>query len=94
VPWPTGLPWLDGFANRTAVLDAFEQLGSHAIGLSPAGALDIADVYRATGRLDEERRTLERYVSKPVLRTHASYLATYLRDRGHADLAASITVHQ
>jgi hypothetical protein len=89
-----GLPWLDRFGNRAAVLDAFEQFGSRAIGLLPAGALDIADVYRSTGRLDEERRTLERYVSEPVLRNHASYLAKYLQDRGHGDLVSSIIVRE
>jgi hypothetical protein len=49
-------------------------------------------VYRAIDRPEDERRTLERYVSKPVLRPHASYLAGYLQARGHADLAPMITI--
>jgi hypothetical protein len=39
-----GLPWLDEFPDRRAVLDAFEAHGPFPLGLSPAGALDIADV--------------------------------------------------
>ena len=85
-----GLPWLDQFPDRDAVLAAFEKAGSLAIGLSPAGALDIADLYRAVGRAADERRTLESYVARPVLRSHAVYLAKYLQQHGHADLVTLI----
>lgn len=87
-----GLPWLDRFPNREAVLNAFEELGPLPIGLSPAGGLDIADVYRAIGDREAERRTLEQYVSRPVLRSHATYLAEYLVQRDHADLVPLITL--
>ena len=87
-----GLPWLDRFPNRKAVLDAFKELGPLPIGMSPAGGLDIADVYRAIGDFVAERRTLEEYVSRPVLRSHSTYLAGYLEQRGHADLVPLITV--
>ena len=89
-----GLPWLGRFPNRETVLEAFEAAGPFPLGLSPAGALDIADVYRAIGRTADERRTLEHYVSRPVLRGHASYLADYLAARGHDDLTPRITVHE
>ncbi len=88
-----GLPWLDRFPNRASILDAFHQFGPLALGMSPAGPLDVADLYRLTGRHDEERRTLEQYVSRPVLRSHATYLAEYLSERGHADLAEQITAY-
>jgi hypothetical protein len=88
-----GLPWLDRFPGRGSVLDAFHEFGPLGIGMSPAGALDIADLYRSIGRHEEERRTLEQYVSRPVLRSHASYLAQYLTERGHGDLAERITPH-
>ena len=87
-----GLPWLDGFPDRAAVLDAFERDGPLGIGMSPAGGLDIADVYRAVGDHDAERRTLEHYVSRPVLRSHAEYLTEYLQQRGHEALIPLITV--
>ena len=87
-----GLRWLDSFPNRAAVLEEFEAVGPLPLGLSPAGGLDIADLYRAIGRTADERRTLEHYVSRPVLRNHAPYLADYLAARGHQDLASRITV--
>jgi hypothetical protein len=36
---------------------------------------------------------LEQYVSRPVLRFHAAYLAGYLEQRDHEGLVARITVH-
>lgn len=89
-----GLPWLDHFPGREAVLNAFHTFGPLALGMGPAGPLDIADLYRSTGRYDEERRILERYVSRPVLRSHAAYLAEYLTGHGHGDLAGRITARE
>lgn len=86
-----GLPWLARFPDATSVLSAFEAAGPLALGMSPAGYLDIADVYRARGQLEAERRTLERYVSTPHLVGHAEYLRRYLIDRGHDDLASAVT---
>jgi hypothetical protein len=56
--------------------------------------LDIADLYRAMGRRTDERRTLEGYVARPVLGSHAAYLAKYLQEHGHDDLVAHITTRQ
>ena len=89
-----GLPWLDHFPDRDAVLAAFEGAGSLAIGLTPAGALDVADLYRAVGRGADERRTVEGYVAHPVLGTHAVYLAKYLQQHGHADLVSLIRTRE
>jgi len=85
-----GLPWLDRFATKADILLAFETEGALAIGMSPAGALDIADVYVSLGQGEDARRTLEDYVSSPVNGGHAKYLAGYLVDRGHADLVGQI----
>ena len=63
------------------------------MGLGPAGWLDVADVYRATGDVAGERRVLEGYVARPVLGTHAGYLADYLASHGHGDLVRRITTH-
>jgi hypothetical protein len=88
-----GLPWLDRFPDRASVLDECARVGPLPLGLSPAGWLDIADVHRAAGDREAERRTLERYVSGPVLRAHASYLAGYLQEHGHRDLVDQIQTH-
>jgi hypothetical protein len=61
--------------------------------MSPAGGLDIAEeMLTALGRPADARRTLERYVERPVLRPHAEYLTTYLTEIGHADLVSRIRV--
>ncbi len=85
-----GLPWLDRYPSRTAILAEFERHGSLAIGMSPAGALDIADLYQALGRDEDARRTLAQYVSHPVLRSHAAYLSDYLAARGYEDMVERI----
>lgn len=86
-----GLPWLSQFEDRASLLAAFESHGATAIGMSPAGPLDIADVLRAMGDLRRERSVLEEYVASPVLPNHASYLSEHLRSRGHGDLIERIT---
>jgi len=85
-----GLPWLDRFPSKEAIFTAFEELVALGIGMSPAGGLDIADMYVGLGRESDARRTLERYVERPVLINHASYLKEYLVERGHEDLVTRI----
>jgi hypothetical protein len=86
------LPWLDRFPDRASLVAAFEREGPLALGMSPSGPLDVADLHRATGRPDEERRVLEAYVAEPVQHGHAGYLAEHLRERGYHDLVERITV--
>lgn len=86
------LPWLAQLPTKESILDAYDRVGSLAIGLSPAGALDIADLSRALGQPARERRVLEGYVASPVLRGHAEYLGKYLLDRGHGDLVERIAI--
>ncbi|GLI29024.1 hypothetical protein ARHIZOSPH14_32660 [Agromyces rhizosphaerae] len=88
--WTIGLPWFDALPDATAVLDAFGSPDGPPLGMSPAAALDIADLCRARGETERERRLLEAYVVEPVSRPHAPYLAAYLTERGHADLVPSI----
>jgi hypothetical protein len=88
-----GLPWLDRFISAEDILEAFEAEGSIAIGMTPAGALDIADLYASRGRSGDSRRTLEDYVAASKSRNHAEYLAKYLVERGHGDLVSQIRTH-
>lgn len=81
-----GLPWLARFADHDDVLEAFKTSGPHAIGMSPAGGLDVAHMLTTLDRKSEARELLEAYVSRPVLTSHAGYLANYLDRMGHADL--------
>lgn len=81
-----GLPWLSQFPAQSAVLAAFHQRGPLSIGLSPAGPLDIAEMYQSMGRPQLARQILEDYVSKPVVGGHLHYLSEYLPAIGHPDL--------
>jgi hypothetical protein len=85
-----GLPWLSRFPDHDAIVDQFRAGGPHSVGMEPAAGLDIAEMLNALGRQTEARKTLEDYVSAPVLRTHAGYLAEYLSKIGHPDLALRI----
>ena len=87
-----GLPWLDGFPDHEEVLGRFRTSGPFGIGMSPAGALDIAQMLSGLGRPTEARAVLEGYVEQPVHRHHAAYLAEYLPSIGHADLVPRVTV--
>ena len=89
-----GLPWLDRFPDHAAVLDGFRTGGPFGIGMSPAGALDIAQMLTGLDRPVEARAVLEGYVQQPVHRNHAEYLMKYLLDIGHADLISAITIRE
>ena len=89
-----GLPWLDQFPSKHHLLTAFETHGPFPLGMSPAGALDIAQLYVGLDRQLEARRTLENYVKHPVGAGHADYLQGYLREIGQADLADRVTREQ
>lgn len=86
-----GLPWLEQFPDKDTLLDRFYASGPLRIGMSPAGDLDVAEMLAALGRTQEARGVLERYVEKPMLHTHAVYLADYLPSIGHGDLVARLT---
>ena len=85
-----GLPWLDAFPDHDSVLDGFRAGGPFAIGMTPAGPLDIAQMLGALGRAREARVVLEGYVSEPVNKGHAYYLRDYLPSIGHDDLVVRI----
>src|SRR6478735_7488339 len=82
------IPWLDMFPSRASILRRFEADGPLALGMSPAGGLDIAEMLDAIGRPSDARRTLERYLERPVLRSHAGYLESYLPKIGQGDLVS------
>ena len=86
-----GLPWLGRFRHQDDVLNGFRANGPFGIGMSPAGALDIAQMLTGLGRHDEARATLERYLEQPVHQNHATYLAAYLPSIGHPDLVPRVT---
>jgi hypothetical protein len=85
-----GLPWLDRFPDKQAVLDRFNAVGPLELGMAPAGDLDIAEMLTSSGRSAEALRVLEAYVDRPTTRGHAAYLADYLPRIGHADLVPTI----
>jgi hypothetical protein len=45
-----GLPWLEEFPSRESILKRFEAEGPLALGMSPAGGLDVAEMLIAMGR--------------------------------------------
>jgi hypothetical protein len=68
------------------VIQRFYASGPLGVGMSPAGDLDIAEPLSALGRAQGARLVLERYVDRPTLRTHATYLAEHLPTIGQPDL--------
>jgi len=87
-----GLPWLDRFPDHECVFQAFKASGALGVGMSPAGALDVAQMLSAINRDEEARSVLEEYVSQPVLQSHAYYLGEYLPGIGHGDLVSKVQV--
>jgi len=85
-----GLPWLSGFASKDSILEAFESDGPLGIGMHPAAALDIAELYSGLDRGDDARRILEAYVRGLTAGGHADYVARYLVERGQGDLVPLI----
>ena len=86
-----GLPWLDRFRHQDDVLDGFRTVGPLGIGMSPGGALDIAQMLTGLGQHAEARAVLENYLQQPVHQNHATYLADYLPSIGHPDLVPRVT---
>jgi len=84
------LPWLASFPDQETILSRFQAGGPFSIGMSPAGALDIAAMLTGMGRASEARAVLETYVEQPVLGGHAQYLAEYLPKIGHGDLVPRV----
>jgi hypothetical protein len=82
------LPWLDRYPDKPAIIAAFQELGSLALGMGPAGGLDIADLCAALGRHDDAREILRAYVCRPLGRGgHRDRVHEYLTERGYPDLA-------
>ena len=88
------LPWLATYPHHDSILQQFNSRGPLAIGMPPAGGLDIADMLTALGREAEARCVLEAYVREPVLPSHARYLAEYLAKIGQSDLVSRVTAKE
>ena len=73
------------------MLDGFRTVGPLGIGMSPGGALDIAQMLTGLGQHAEARAVLENYLQQPVHQNHATYLADYLPSIGHPDLVLRVT---
>jgi hypothetical protein len=86
-----GFPWVDLYPTVEAIIEAFESPSDLEERMSPAGPLDIADLYTSVGRVRDARSVLEDYVSSPVSEAHSGYLAEYLAERGHSDLVSQIS---
>jgi hypothetical protein len=89
-----GLPWLDRFPDHEAIVRAFHAGGPFAIGMAPAGPLDVAEMLAGLGRHEEAREVLVEYVSHPVSKGHFYVLRDYLPRAGHPDLVPMITVEE
>ena len=87
-----GLPWLDTFPDREAILEHFRISGPTGIGMSPAGDLDVGEMLASLGRHAEARTVLEHYVDRGVSAPHAGYLASYLPAVGYADLVPRVRI--
>jgi hypothetical protein len=87
-----GLPWLDQFTDKSAIVEQFLAVGPLVLGMSPAGSLEIAELLTKLGRAGDASDVLERYVKGVHRRTHAQYLATYLPTIGRADLVPHLAL--
>ncbi|WP_382304502.1 DUF4304 domain-containing protein [Herbiconiux sp. UC225_62] len=83
-----GIQWLSRFESSEDIWLAFENGDIESLGMGPAAALDIADLYTAHARPADARRVLEAYARSAHKPSHTEYLVKHLVDRGYSDLAA------
>jgi hypothetical protein len=78
-----GLPWIDQFTERQVIIDVFRSDDEEALGMTPAAALDIADLLLATGHTEAAEQVVRTYLARDDIRKpHSDYLATeYLEMR-------------
>ncbi len=69
-----GLPWLDKFTSRQTILDMFWSGDEDELGMSPAAALDIADLLLATGHTHAAEQTVRTYLATNLPRGHRDYV--------------------
>jgi hypothetical protein len=70
-----GLLWLGQFTNRQVILNKFRSGDAEDLGMTPAAALDIADLLLATGNIQAAENTVRNYlVGANVLPNHRDYV--------------------
>lgn len=70
-----GLLWLGQFTNRQVILNKFRAGDAEDLGMTPAAALDIADLLLATGNIHAAEHTVRNYLaSANVLPNHRDYV--------------------
>jgi len=76
---------------RYTILDQFLQKGPTAIGLSPAGALDLAQMCQTPRRKGAGTHDPGGLAEQPHRRSHIKYLRDCLPSIGHEDLVSRLT---
>jgi hypothetical protein len=72
-----GLPWLDQFTGRQVIIDMFRSRHEAELGMTPAAALDIADLMLATGDTHGAEQVVRSYLAQDVWRSgHRDYVET------------------
>lgn len=72
-----GLAWLDQFTDRRAIISRFRLGDEDELGMTPAAALDVADLLLATGEVDAAEKLVRRYLAlDDVRRGHREYVET------------------
>jgi hypothetical protein len=70
-----GLPFLDRFASREAILQAWYRDGD-AIGFPPRGQLSVALIHYYRGERDLAARLVREYLDTEIQPTHAAFVRT------------------
>jgi hypothetical protein len=76
-----GLSWLDQFTNRQVILDKFWAGDGDELGMTPAAALDIADLLLAIGNTQAAEQTVRNYLARDDMRwPHRDYVENQYLD--------------
>jgi hypothetical protein len=57
-----GLPWLDRFQSRSAIVDGWVRFNDHEVDLSPRSRVDVAVILARQGRTQEAGRLLREHL--------------------------------
>jgi hypothetical protein len=80
-----GLPWLDRFSDTPSIVDAFRSEGWAALGLPPAGPLQIAWLLKDTEREGAEA-LIRSYLSQDLHAGHRAGVERRLEQAGFGHL--------
>jgi hypothetical protein len=82
-----GLPWLDRYATRDGILEAFRRGDRRDLGMPPRAPLDITALLLATGHRAEARIVLQDYLRTDINSAHRQVVLQYAADHGLGDLS-------